>query len=326
MTDKTPIRRRLLLRSPSRLRRLRCVLPGRRPPCGRRRRLRCGRRRRRPLRVRRRHTNPAGTPAAARPPAPDDKTLVAVAAAAAGRKSVVAQAASAKPPAPSAPTAEWQLPPTLAKRYEPLGRLGAGGMGSVVKARNRLLPEQLVAIKRPLQDAAADVRAELASRIAGEAKGLARLSGNSNVARVYDLAEINSELFLVMELVEGVSMDKVVHKRNPFGNAPIGAVGLQALDALAAAHGESILHRDIKPSNFMLTPRGGSCCWTSAWPRSACGRRPRPRNPPTACRARRSTWPPRSGRGAPPTCGATSGRWASRSTNCAPGSTRSAAA
>jgi len=168
----------------------------------------------------------------------------------------VTQRVAAAPVRKAAPAKAFALPASLASRYEVLGTLGAGGMGSVVKARNKLLAEQVVAIKRPLANAAADIRAALGKRIIAEAKGLARLSGNANVARVYDLVSVDNELFLVMELIEGVSLDKLVHKQHPFNTAQVGAVGLQSLDALAAAHREGILHRDIKPPNLMLTPRG----------------------------------------------------------------------
>jgi formylglycine-generating enzyme required for sulfatase activity/serine/threonine protein kinase len=150
----------------------------------------------------------------------------------------------------------FSLPPELAAKYEVVAVIGAGGMGSVLKARNRLLPDQMVAIKRPLVGAPAEMRAALAGRILAEGKGLAQLGGNANVARVVDLVEAGGELFLIMEFVEGKSLESWIDKDNPFDSEQLGALGVQAADALIAAHGLGILHRDIKPGNLMLTPRG----------------------------------------------------------------------
>jgi hypothetical protein len=145
-------------------------------------------------------------------------------------------------------------------RFELLERLGAGGMGTVWRARDALLHRE-VALKevgvgdRPphADPAAARVMRERTLR---EARALARLH-HPNVVTIYhivDTAEV-AHPWLVMELISGGSLaDRLKH--GPL--APLEAVGIGrgVLAALSAAHAAGIRHRDVKPANVLLRPDG----------------------------------------------------------------------
>lgn len=143
-----------------------------------------------------------------------------------------------------------ELTGTLAGRFEIRQRLGAGGMGEVYLAEDTLL-KRLVAIKR----LAPHLRADQLSRghFLKEAERISALN-NEHIAGIYDVLQVNGEVFLVMEYVEGANL------RFRFTPRPTVQqfleVAVQCAEALAAAHEKGILHRDIKPENIMLTPAG----------------------------------------------------------------------
>ncbi|HSO21251.1 MAG TPA: protein kinase, partial [Chondromyces sp.] len=134
--------------------------------------------------------------------------------------------------------------------FEILGRLGAGGMGVVYRARDEVL-EREVALKLIRAEAAGD--AEVRRRFLREAR-LAAAINHPGVAILYEAGEAVPEgetepqLYLASELVQGRSLERVL------GDGPLDVVravefGVQLADALAAAHDLGIVHRDIKPSN-----------------------------------------------------------------------------
>jgi serine/threonine protein kinase len=141
--------------------------------------------------------------------------------------------------------------------YEIQGRIGAGGMGEVYRARDTTLGRD-VAIKvlpRSLSDDA-DRRA----RFEREARLLAALN-HPHIAQIYGFEEFDGGRALVMELVEGDTLGEMIAragKQRP-GALPIAtALGLarQMADALDGAHSKGIVHRDLKPSNVKVTPAG----------------------------------------------------------------------
>ncbi|MFO0843475.1 MAG: protein kinase [Gemmataceae bacterium] len=149
-----------------------------------------------------------------------------------------------------APAAPGGFPAELLAmgKFEPLGQLGEGGMGAVWKARHTFL-DRLVAIKvmRPDVVSSPDAR----RRFLQEMRAGGRL-GHPNIAQTIDAAESGGLLYLVMEFVEGVSLDKLVSRRGPL---PVGFACrcvVQAAQGLQHAHELGLVHRDVKPANLMV--------------------------------------------------------------------------
>jgi Tol biopolymer transport system component len=135
--------------------------------------------------------------------------------------------------------------------YEILGKLGAGGMGEVYRARDSRL-ERDVAIKR-ISDALANDPGYL-GRFEREARMLAALS-HPGIGAIYGLEHENGVRFLVLELVEGESLDDVIDA-GPLEAPRALAIAAQVAEALAAAHEKGVVHRDLKPANVRVTPDG----------------------------------------------------------------------
>jgi eukaryotic-like serine/threonine-protein kinase len=135
--------------------------------------------------------------------------------------------------------------------YTVLSLLGSGGMGDVYRARDSRLGRD-VAIKMipGLVMGSAEVR----SRFETEARAVAALS-HSNVRALYDVGEVDSRLYAVMELLEGESLrGRLGRGRLPVGKAIEIGTGIAA--GLAAAHRKGIVHRDLKPENVFITTAG----------------------------------------------------------------------
>ncbi len=135
--------------------------------------------------------------------------------------------------------------------YQILSILGAGGMGMVYKARN-VITDRVEALKVLLPDLSN--QAELADRFMREIKVLASLS-HPNIAGLHTALRLDNQLLMVMEFVEGHTIDERL-KQGPIppGEA-VGYIGA-ALSALGYAHERGVVHRDIKPANMMVTPDG----------------------------------------------------------------------
>ncbi len=142
-------------------------------------------------------------------------------------------------------------PGTQISHYRVLAQLGSGGMGAVWLAEDVRL-QRKVAVKVLLAKVAEDPVAR--ERFAREARAASALS-HPNIAHLYEIGEENGVVFLVMEYVEGESLQQRV-KDHPLPVCDILTFGTQMADALDDAHGKGIIHRDIKPSNIMITPRG----------------------------------------------------------------------
>jgi eukaryotic-like serine/threonine-protein kinase len=140
----------------------------------------------------------------------------------------------------------------LAGKYE-LGRvLGRGGMGVVMEARDLRLGRR-VAIKMILSGTR---RAELVAHFEREAKAAARLQ-SAYAVRLFDVGVEKPALpFMVMELLEGKSLDAELNARGPLPIAEAVSYMLQACEAMAEAHAANILHRDLKPSNLFICLNG----------------------------------------------------------------------
>jgi len=129
--------------------------------------------------------------------------------------------------------------------------LGSGGMGDVYRGFDEAL-ERPVALKA----LAADRRYSPAGRelLLREARVISSLD-HPGICRIHDLLEHGDEEFLVLELVEGATLREL--DREALGRDEVLGLGIQILDALAAAHAAGIIHRDLKPDNVMRTPEGG---------------------------------------------------------------------
>ncbi len=159
------------------------------------------------------------------------------------------------PPRPAAPAAEEAVPPPEAGDvvggYRILGRLGAGGMGQVFRARDNNL-ERDVALKRLHPKLISQPRAM--SRFRREARLLAAVH-HPNIATLFGTFEDGGVRFLVMELVDGETLARKL------GTGPVAvpeALGIarQIATALEAAHRKGIVHRDLKPANVMVSSEG----------------------------------------------------------------------
>ncbi|MFC7590905.1 serine/threonine-protein kinase [Nonomuraea antimicrobica] len=145
----------------------------------------------------------------------------------------------------------------LAGRYHLLTQLGRGGMGTVWRAMDELL-QQEVAVKevRLPPDLDEAERAELAGRTMREARAAAALRAHPSIVTVHDVVLDDGRPWIVMELVRGRSLDRVIRDDGPLPPPRVAEIGLRMIDALAAAHASGILHRDVKPANVMLTDDG----------------------------------------------------------------------
>jgi eukaryotic-like serine/threonine-protein kinase len=135
--------------------------------------------------------------------------------------------------------------------YEILSALGAGGMGEVYRARDTKLNRD-VALKVLPPAFTAD--ADRVARFEREARVLASLN-HPRIGSIYGLEDAGSGPALVLELVEGDTLDDRV-RRGPLPLPEALAIAQQIADALDAAHASGIIHRDLKPSNIKLTRDG----------------------------------------------------------------------
>jgi hypothetical protein len=157
-------------------------------------------------------------------------------------------------PRQASPAAALNLPPELAghPRYRILRELGRGGMGVVYHAEQTLMERQ-VAIK-VISKALLDQPGAL-ERFEREVQSAAKLS-HPNIVIAYDAERAGELHMLVMEFVEGQSLDHVLRRKGPLPVLHACHYVRQAALGLQHAHERGMVHRDIKPQNLMLTPKG----------------------------------------------------------------------
>ncbi len=136
-------------------------------------------------------------------------------------------------------------------RYRIETLLGTGAMGEVYRAHDPAI-DRLVAIKVVRPELVAGSGGEqLLERFRREARAAGRRF-HPNIVAIWDFGDDNGMPFLVMELVEGQSLDQLIKSSGPLAPARSVAIITQVLSALGFAHGNGIVHRDIKPSNIMV--------------------------------------------------------------------------
>ncbi len=152
----------------------------------------------------------------------------------------------------AAAIAQRKLDNLIFGNYVVLDKLGAGGMGTVYKARHRRM-KRLVAIK-VLPRAQTKSRDQF-DRFQREVEAIGRLN-HPNIVTAYDADESSAESFLVMEYVEGSDLADVIRDDGPLTIRLAVDCVLQAARALEYAHAQGIMHRDIKPANLLRNLKG----------------------------------------------------------------------
>ncbi|GGJ15337.1 serine/threonine-protein kinase [Neoroseomonas lacus] len=147
------------------------------------------------------------------------------------------------------------LPAELNQKYEVRGTLGAGAMGTVYDAVDRII-ERRVAIKVVNRPNESDPEAvEAHARFRREAQAAGRLS-HPNIVGVYDYGENATQAWIVMELVEGGSLKGRIDKHERFTVPDIVRIMSEVCAGLQYSHQRGVVHRDIKPGNIMMTTDG----------------------------------------------------------------------
>jgi serine/threonine protein kinase len=139
-------------------------------------------------------------------------------------------------------------------KYIVLDCLGRGGNGVVFKARHSLMAQRFVALKT-LDNRDLHRGEEALARFRREIDIVARLD-HPNVVRALDVISTRTQLYLVLEYIEGRDLASVVRERGPLPVAEAVGYAVQAARGLAYAHRMGVVHRDLKPANLLLTGDG----------------------------------------------------------------------
>lgn len=140
----------------------------------------------------------------------------------------------------------------LGKRYEVLSKIGAGGMADVYKGRDIML-NRYVAIKVLKKAYRADD--SFVQKFRSEAQAAAGLL-DPNIVNVYDAGEDRGLYYMVMELVEGITLKEYVEKKGRLSHREAVSIAIQVCSGIKAAHAAGIIHRDIKPHNIIISRDG----------------------------------------------------------------------
>ncbi len=140
----------------------------------------------------------------------------------------------------------------IGDRYEILEKIGTGGMSDVYKAKCHKL-NRFVAVKVLKQEFSEN--ANFVSKFRIEAQAAAGLM-HPNIVNVYDVGEENGIYYIVMELVEGITLKKYIEKKQLLSYKEAVSIAIQISMGIEAAHNNHIIHRDIKPQNIIISKDG----------------------------------------------------------------------
>lgn len=140
----------------------------------------------------------------------------------------------------------------IADRYEIVEKIGTGGMSDVYKAKDHKL-NRFVAVKVLKQEFSEN--ANFVSKFRVEAQAAAGLI-HPNIVNVYDVGEEKGLYYIVMELVEGITLKKYIEKKARLSVKEAISIAIQVSMGLEAAHHNHVIHRDIKPQNIIISKDG----------------------------------------------------------------------
>jgi serine/threonine-protein kinase len=140
----------------------------------------------------------------------------------------------------------------ISDRYEIIDKVGTGGMADVYKARCHRL-NRFVAIKILKAEYSDDKN--FVEKFRAEAQSAAGLS-HPNIVNVYDVGEDNGLYYIVMELIEGITLKTFVERKEKLEVKEALAIAIQIAQGMEAAHENHIIHRDIKPQNIIISKDG----------------------------------------------------------------------
>ena len=140
----------------------------------------------------------------------------------------------------------------IADRYEIVEKVGSGGMSDVYRAKDHKL-NRFVAVKALKQEFSEN--ANFVSKFRVEAQAAAGLM-HPNIVNVYDVGEEKGLYYIVMELVEGITLKKYIEKKARLSVKETISIAIQVSMGLEAAHKNHIIHRDIKPQNIIISRDG----------------------------------------------------------------------
>ena len=140
----------------------------------------------------------------------------------------------------------------VGERYEIAGRVGSGGMADVYKAKDHKL-NRFVAMKVLKPEFSADTN--FIKKFQREAQAAAGLA-HPNIVNVFDVGEDQGLNYIVMELVEGITLKEYISKKGKLTVKEATSIAIQVAMGLEAAHNRNIVHRDIKPQNIIISTDG----------------------------------------------------------------------
>lgn len=140
----------------------------------------------------------------------------------------------------------------ISDRYEIIDKVGSGGMADVYKARDQRL-NRFVAIKVLKPEYSSDKT--FVNKFRGEAQSAAGLS-HPNIVNVYDVGDDSGLHYIVMELVEGITLKRFIERKGKLEVKEAVGIAIQIAQGMEAAHDNRIIHRDIKPQNIIISRDG----------------------------------------------------------------------
>lgn len=140
----------------------------------------------------------------------------------------------------------------IGERYEIISRIGTGGMADVYKAKDSKL-NRFVAVKVMKSEFREDKN--FITKFKREAQAAAGLA-NPNIVNVFDVGEDDGVYYIVMELVEGITLKEYISKKGRLSVREATSIAIQVCMGLEAAHAQNIVHRDVKPQNIIISTDG----------------------------------------------------------------------